>query len=121
MKQQKPKELVEERDEIVRLITLCNDGNVNITEEKYSKVKNYLTQQRTELENETKETLGKIISDQLNQAKIETRTELLEEIKKEINGMGFVNPAEAGQFAMHNDGYNQAIEDITNLLNKKYE
>lgn len=45
----KPKELVEERDEIVRLITLCNDGNVNITEEKYSKVKNYLTQQRTEL------------------------------------------------------------------------
>ena len=31
---------------------------------------------------------------------------------EKINGMGFKNSSEAGQFSMHTDGYNQAIEDI---------
>lgn len=79
---QKPKELVEERDEIVRLITLCNDGNVNITEEKYSKVKNYLTQQRTELLEE----IMKIIEVNVHVGSGYTdecdKNQLIEEIKK---------------------------------------
>jgi hypothetical protein len=33
----------------------------------------------------------------------------------EIHGMGFKDPNEAGQFSLHADGYNQAIEDILSL------
>ena len=39
-----------------------------------------------------------------------------EDIIKKIDGMGFIDRNEAGQFAMHTDGYNQAIEDIISLI-----
>jgi hypothetical protein len=71
---QKPKELVEERDEIVRLITLCNDGNVNITEEKYSKVKNYLTQQRTEIESQKVKVVWNNVCEQIKRETVEETT-----------------------------------------------
>lgn len=43
------------------------------------------------------------------------------ELVEKINGMGFKDRNEAGQFALHTDGYNNAIEDVLSLLgnNKK--
>lgn len=38
---------------------------------------------------------------------------------KKIKSEQFVNTAEAGQFALHADGYNQAIEDIIFLITNK--
>lgn len=43
---------------------------------------------------------------------------LTEERIKTINGMGFKDPNEAGQFAMHSSGYNQAIEEVIEVLQK---
>jgi hypothetical protein len=37
-------------------------------------------------------------------------------IKKEVGEMGFKDRNEAGQFALHTDGYNQAIEEVLTLL-----
>lgn len=42
--------------------------------------------------------------------------EYKEEIRGKVDGMGFKDPNEAGQFSLHADGYNQAIEDILTLL-----
>ena len=39
-----------------------------------------------------------------------------DELVEKIEGMGFVDRNEAGQFALHTDGYNQAIEDIISLI-----
>lgn len=41
---------------------------------------------------------------------------MLEALKEKIYGMGFKDPEEAGQFALHSGGYNQAIEEISSLL-----
>ena len=41
------------------------------------------------------------------------------EMRKEIEGMSFVDSRQAGQFAMHADGYNQAIEEVLDLLTHK--
>ena len=41
------------------------------------------------------------------------------ELRKEIEGMSFVDSRQAGQFAMHADGYNQAIEEVLDLLTPK--
>lgn len=47
------------------------------------------------------------------------RNEVLEEILKDLEGEMFVNPSEAGQFALHADGYNQGIEDSQHIIRKK--
>jgi hypothetical protein len=41
------------------------------------------------------------------------------EVVEKIEGEGFANPAEAGQFSLHADGYNQAIDDIISLITNK--
>ena len=50
----------------------------------------------------------------------EVRQDTLESYKahliEEINGMGFAQPEQAGQFRLHADGYNNAIEDIISLI-----
>lgn len=45
--------------------------------------------------------------------------ELIEALRSQVDGMGFVNPAEAGQFAMHSDGYNQAVEEVVEYLDSQ--
>jgi len=40
----------------------------------------------------------------------------VEEVGKEVYGMGFVQPEQAGQFALHSDGYNQAIDEVMDYL-----
>lgn len=42
-----------------------------------------------------------------------------EEIRNEVRGMEFVDPSEAGQFRMHADGYNQAVEEIAELIKNR--
>lgn len=39
-----------------------------------------------------------------------------EEMKGVIEGMAFKDPNQAGQFAMHADGYNEAIEEVIEAL-----
>lgn len=43
------------------------------------------------------------------------------ELREKISGMAFVDAAQAGQFAMHTDVYNQAIEEVLELLNPQAE
>ncbi len=38
------------------------------------------------------------------------------EIMEKADGMMFIDSNQAGQFALHSDGYNQAIEEIKDLL-----
>ncbi len=45
-----------------------------------------------------------------------TRIRALEEVQRKIEDMEFVNPSEAGQFALHTDGYNQALEEVGETL-----
>jgi hypothetical protein len=49
-------------------------------------------------------------------AEAERRTK--ERIAKTIDGMQFVQPAQAGQFGLHASGYNEAIEDILASLHQ---
>lgn len=46
------------------------------------------------------------------------RNEERENWLQKIDGMMFVDPSQAGQFSMHTDGYNQAIEEVKELLIK---
>lgn len=46
-------------------------------------------------------------------------TAQLQNVVEELEGEKFVNPAEAGQFAMHSDGFNQGIEEAQQLLLRK--
>lgn len=57
------------------------------------------------------------LSDFIERAKAERD----EEIRQWANAEGFANPSEAGQFAMHADGYNQALEDLINFLSTPQE
>jgi hypothetical protein len=40
----------------------------------------------------------------------------IKQAAEEIRGMGFVDSSEAGQFGLHADGYNQAIEEAAEHL-----
>lgn len=46
---------------------------------------------------------------------------LLDVLVEEIEGMGFVDTKQAGQFSMHADGYNQALDDVITLLKEAKE
>jgi hypothetical protein len=50
----------------------------------------------------------------------EAQRETAREIVEMIDGMQFVQPEQAGQFSMHADGYNQAIEELKEELTSKY-
>lgn len=39
-------------------------------------------------------------------------------LREEIGGRIFVNPNEAGQFSLHTDGYNQALEDVLETITR---
>lgn len=41
------------------------------------------------------------------------------ELIEKIDGMTFVQPSQAGQFALHTDGYNQALEEVISLIQSK--
>lgn len=43
---------------------------------------------------------------------------VLEATREEIDGQGFASINQAGQFAQHADGYNQAIEEVKDLITK---
>ena len=58
----------------------------------------------------------KVMVDDIKSHLHQSQLKLLAGIREMIEGMAFVNPAEAGQFAMHSDGYNQAIEEVVELL-----
>ena len=51
----------------------------------------------------------------------EQMTEMVEEMIKKIDGMKLVDSAQAGQFAMHADGYNEALEDAQEELKEIVE
>ncbi len=57
----------------------------------------------------------------IKQALQEQRQSILEEIEKKIDDMGFVQPEQAGQFGLHASGYNQALEDIKEILKDNKE
>ena len=40
---------------------------------------------------------------------------------QEIEGMGFADREQAGQFALHVDGYNQAIDDILARIKEHHD
>lgn len=48
----------------------------------------------------------------------ESLLSLLKSLREEINGMGFADSAQAGQFAMHTDGYNQGIEEVMDRIDQ---
>ncbi len=48
-------------------------------------------------------------------------TSILMELRGEVEGEAFNDVLESGQFSMHASGYNQAIEDILALIDKKIE
>lgn len=54
---------------------------------------------------------GKII-ELIDKVALQTK----EEMKGVIEGMAFKDPNQAGQFAMHADGYNEAIEEVIEAL-----
>ncbi len=47
---------------------------------------------------------------------MDSHIKLLEGVVEQINGEMFEDSAQAGQFAMHADGYNQALEEIKSSL-----
>lgn len=86
-------------------------------------VNNLLTQQRTELEQQK---IKVVWNDVCEQIKKETRTELLEEIKKlKMSKAGYISSMSSVKNHYEAKGWDRAVEainnNITNLLNKKYE
>lgn len=62
------------------------------------------------LDKEFQDTIKKLLATQ--------KAELLNTLEKEIDGMAFKDPAQAGQFAMHSSGYNQGIEEVLEVIKK---
>lgn len=52
----------------------------------------------------------------MSQAKSQGAREALESLKTKLGGMQFVQPSQAGQFALHTDGYNQGIEEAIEVI-----
>lgn len=47
---------------------------------------------------------------------ISSQISMLEALQEKVKGEQFADIAEAGQFAMHADGYNQALEELDTYL-----
>jgi DNA-binding ferritin-like protein (Dps family) len=62
-----------------------------------------------------------VVVSMVNQLLTSQLQSVFEEIEKRVYGMGFTNPAEAGAFAMHNSGYNQAIEEVLGLVKNLHQ
>ena len=46
---------------------------------------------------------------------------MLDNLKTKLFGMAFIDSFEADRFAMHNDGYNQALEEVFEEIDQLLE
>src|ERR1051326_1351392 len=81
-------------------------------------LKDFIRQEIEKVEAECPEALAEM-NDHWNEVLKANLSNQLDELKAEVEGMVFKDRNEAGQFALHIDGYNEAIEEVLDLIESK--